>query len=580
MIKSMTGYGRAVQTFENREITVEIRSVNNRYLDCSVKLPRVFGFAEDSVKAKVKEEISRGKVDVFVSVNAAGVEEATVSLNRPVLEGYLRAMRTMVADYGVQDDISASALSALPDIFVVEKPEEDEKQNLADLTAVAAEAIAVYQTMRETEGAAMAADLSSRAETIRGLVGRVEERSPVTLAEYRTRLENKLREVLASTTIDESRILTETAIFADRIAVDEETVRLRSHIAQYRSILELDEPVGRKLDFLIQEFNREANTGLNYNPQVDLQPIFGAEGGSLKDTLAAEAGGKAEDILATDLVLCITEKAQRVGLQGEYFMSGRIDDLECAYATLYGFLQGRGEEAGRGDIWVMFDNEEVGSSSRQGAQGSLMSDVLARIEESLGVTKEQSIRARTNCLLLSADNGHAIHPNHPEKSDQKLPVNMGGGVILKYNARQTYTTSGLTGAAFTAICEKAGVPVQTFANRADVAGGSTLGNLLGLVCDPVAGLVEMPCAKRNASGVANALVSADLALSGIFSEIPFDEVVEAMYKVGKALPSTLRETALGGVATTPTALAMKEKIYGKGAAESACSGDCASCGLC
>ena len=226
-------------------------------------------------------------------------------------------------------------------------------------------------------------------------------------------------------------------------------------------------------------FNREANTGLNYNPQVDLQPIFGAEGGSLKDTLAAEAGGKAEDILATDLVLCITEKAQRVGLQGEYFMSGRIDDLECAYATLYGFLQGRGEEAGRGDIWVMFDNEEVGSSSRQGAQGSLMSDVLARIEESLGVTKEQSIRARTNCLLLSADNGHAIHPNHPEKSDQKLPVNMGGGVILKYNARQTYTTSGLTGAAFTAICEKAGVPVQTFANRADVAGGSTLGNLLG-----------------------------------------------------------------------------------------------------
>ena len=226
-------------------------------------------------------------------------------------------------------------------------------------------------------------------------------------------------------------------------------------------------------------FNREANTGLNYNPQVDLQPIFGAEGGSLKDTLAAEAGGKAEDILATDLVLCITEKAQRVGLQGEYFMSGRIDDLECAYATLYGFLQGRGEEAGRGDIWVMFDNEEVGSSSRQGAQGTLMADVLARIEESLGVTKEQSIRARTNCLLLSADNGHAIHPNHPEKSDQKLPVNMGGGVILKYNARQTYTTSGLTGAAFTAICEKAGVPVQTFANRADVAGGSTLGNLLG-----------------------------------------------------------------------------------------------------
>ena len=226
-------------------------------------------------------------------------------------------------------------------------------------------------------------------------------------------------------------------------------------------------------------FNRQANTGLNYNPQVDLQPIFGAAGGSLKQVLAEEAGVQAEDILATDLVLCITEKAQRMGLQGEYFMSGRIDDLECAYTTLWGFLQGRGEEDGRGDIWVMFDNEEVGSSSRQGAEGTLMADVLSRIEEALGVTREQSIRARTNGLLLSADNGHAIHPNHPEKSDLNLPVNMGEGIILKYNARQTYTTSGFTGAAFTAICKKAGVPVQVFANRADVAGGSTLGNLLG-----------------------------------------------------------------------------------------------------
>ena len=256
----MTGYGRACKTLHGREITVELRSVNNRFLDCSVRLPRAFSYAEDAIKQLVKDAVQRGKVDVFVSVHAAGAEEATVSLNRPVLEGYLRAMRTMVADYGVQDDISASALSALPDIFVVEKPEEDEKQNLADLTAVAAEAIAVYQTMRETEGAAMAADLSSRAETIRGLVGRVEERSPVTLAEYRTRLENKLREVLAGTTIDESRILTEAAIFADRIAVDEETVRLRSHLAQLDSLLAGGGAIGRKLDFLLQEMNREANT--------------------------------------------------------------------------------------------------------------------------------------------------------------------------------------------------------------------------------------------------------------------------------------------------------------------------------
>ena len=195
--------------------------------------------------------------------------------------------------------------------------------------------------------------------------------------------------------------------------------------------------------------------------------------------LAEEAGVQAEDILDSDLMLCTCEQAVRVGLKGEYFMSGRIDDLECAYTTLWGFLQGRGDEEGRGDIWVMFDNEEVGSSSRQGAQGTLMADVLARIEEKLGVTREQSIRACTNSLLLSADNGHATHPNHPEKSDPAHPTTLGGGVLLKSNARQTYTTSGLTGAAFSAICQKAGVPVQFASNRADVPGGSTLGNLLG-----------------------------------------------------------------------------------------------------
>ncbi len=243
-------------------------------------------------------------------------------------------------------------------------------------------------------------------------------------------------------------------------------------------------------------FNHDLNNGMKYNPQVDLQPIFGGKGGNLKEVLAAEAGVKAEDILDADLVLATREKAVRMGLNGEYFMSGRIDDLECAYTTLWGFLQGRGEEEGRGDIWVMFDNEEVGSSSRQGAQGTLMADVLARIEESMGVSREQSIRARTNSLVLSADNGHATHPNHPEKSDPANPVVMGGGVLLKYNARQTYTTSGFTGAAFTAICKKAGVPVQVFANRADVPGGSTLGNLLGhQILMPMVdiGLASWPC---------------------------------------------------------------------------------------
>lgn len=226
-------------------------------------------------------------------------------------------------------------------------------------------------------------------------------------------------------------------------------------------------------------FDRSANDGMKYNPQIELQPICGEVGGSLEDVLAEAAGVAREDIISTDLELHICEKAQRVGVNGEFFMSARIDDLECAYTSLCGFLAAESKEEGRGQIWCMFDNEEVGSSTRQGAQGTLMTDVLARIEESLGLTREQSIRARNNTLLLSADNGHARHPNHPEKSDPHNPVRMGGGVLIKYNARQSYTTSGFTGAAFEEICRKAQVPVQVFANRADVRGGGTLGNLLG-----------------------------------------------------------------------------------------------------
>ena len=224
-------------------------------------------------------------------------------------------------------------------------------------------------------------------------------------------------------------------------------------------------------------FSRDLNNGMKYNPQVDLQPIFGGKGGSLKDVLAEEAGVKAEDILDADLVLATREKAVRMGLNGEYFMSGRIDDLECAYTTLWGFLQGRGEEEGRGDIWVMFDNEEVGSSSRMGAESSYLRDVLDRILEAVPHSAQASHRAMANSFMLSADNAHATHPNFPQKSDPCAPVRLGGGVVLKYNASQKYTTNAVSGAIFRAICRKAGVPVQVFTNRADEAGGSTLGNL-------------------------------------------------------------------------------------------------------
>ena len=260
MIHSMTGYGRAVRTLNGREITVELRSVNNRFLDCSVKLPRAFSYAEDAVKQTVKASVARGKVDVFVGVNATAEENVRVSLNRPVLEGYLNALRTVVADYGVRDDISAMSLSRLPEVFVVEKPEEDEERNTADIVSVAEEALAAYNAMREREGAALAADVRAHAAVILSFVEKVEQRSPVTLLEYRTRLENKLREVLENKSIDESRIVTEAALFADKIAVDEETVRLRSHLSQLEALLSEGGAIGRKLDFLLQEMNREANT--------------------------------------------------------------------------------------------------------------------------------------------------------------------------------------------------------------------------------------------------------------------------------------------------------------------------------
>lgn len=260
MIKSMTGYGRAVQTIGGREITAEIRSVNNRYLDCNVKLPRLYAFAEDSIKSRVKAAISRGKVDVYITVNVMEDTELRISVNRPVLEGYLAAMKSIAAEYSVRDDISVTALSRLSDVFVVEKQEEDEEKVTAELLSVVDEAIEKYTAMRTTEGAALEADLRSRAATILSLVQKVEERSPVTLAEYRARLTEKMRETLQSTTIDDARILQEAAIYADRIAVDEETVRLRSHLSQLDQMLTTGGAIGRKLDFLLQELNREANT--------------------------------------------------------------------------------------------------------------------------------------------------------------------------------------------------------------------------------------------------------------------------------------------------------------------------------
>ena len=260
MIKSMTGYGRAVATVNGREFTVELRSVNNRYLDCNVKLPRALSFAEEAVKQAVKNTISRGKVDVFITLRSENSDDTKITLNTAVVEGYLKAMEQMAANYPIRNDISVSLLSRMPEAFTVEKPEVDEAQLLSDLLQVVSQALAGYDAMRTTEGKALENDLRSRGAAIEDMVSHVEAGNAQTVIDYRARLEARLKEVLASTTIDESRILTEAAIFADKVAVDEETVRLRSHIQQMYAMLTTGGAVGRKLDFLLQEMNRETNT--------------------------------------------------------------------------------------------------------------------------------------------------------------------------------------------------------------------------------------------------------------------------------------------------------------------------------
>jgi uncharacterized protein (TIGR00255 family) len=256
----MTGYGRAVETVNGRQFTVELRSVNNRYLDCTVKAPRMLSFAEEAVKQTVKNVISRGKVDIFITIHSENGVDATVTLNTAVVEGYLSAMEQMAEKYPVKNDISVSLLSKMPEVFSVEKPEVDEEQLQADLMSVLHKALENFDAMRVAEGKALENDLRSRGATIEELVGQVEKGNAQTVVDYRQRLENKIKEVLASTNIDESRILTEAAIFADKVAVDEETVRLRSHLQQMYSMLTTGGALGRKLDFLLQEMNRETNT--------------------------------------------------------------------------------------------------------------------------------------------------------------------------------------------------------------------------------------------------------------------------------------------------------------------------------
>ena len=260
MIKSMTGYGSAKGVAEGLELSIELKSVNNRFLDTAVRIPRTYLFAEEAVKAAVQRHITRGKVDVFVTIDSSKADDVVVKVNEPLLKGYLAAITETAATYGLPNDATAMSVCRFPDVLSVEKKEVDQEAMAAAIASVLEQALCEYDAMRANEGQKLHDDIASRVANILRMVGIVEQESPKTVADYKARLEQKMREVLESKTIDESRILTEAAIFADKVAVDEETVRLRSHISQMSELIESDIPVGRKLDFLVQEMNRETNT--------------------------------------------------------------------------------------------------------------------------------------------------------------------------------------------------------------------------------------------------------------------------------------------------------------------------------
>ncbi|MCD7918370.1 MAG: YicC family protein [Clostridiales bacterium] len=260
MLKSMTGYGRGELALHGRTITVEVRSVNNRYLDCNIRLPRAYACAEDGIQRAVKSAVSRGKVDVFVTVEQEAAEAVAVRVNEAMAAGYVAAFRSMTEQYHLAGEVSLDLIARMPDVVQVEKTPENLEELTEDLLAATQAALADFDAMRGREGQKLYEDLSQRLDTMEGFVAVVERRSPETVAAYRERLYARIQETLADRQIDEGRVLTEVAIFADKVAVAEETVRLTSHIAQFRTMLEGGQPIGRKLDFLIQEMNRETNT--------------------------------------------------------------------------------------------------------------------------------------------------------------------------------------------------------------------------------------------------------------------------------------------------------------------------------
>ena len=260
MVMSMTGFGRCETTVNGRQITVEMKSVNHRYFEFSCRTTRGYSFLEDKLKKYISARVARGKVDMYVSISEAEDSQVDVTINKPLAAGYVNAIRSLATEYNIPDDLSVSVLSRYSDIFQIHKEEQDEEQIFADVKVALDVALDGFLSMRQAEGEKLKQDVLSRVDTIMSIVSEIEQRSPITVAEYREKLTKRITDMLGSTDIDEQRILTEAAIFADKVAVDEETVRLRSHFEQMRTFFESGVPIGRKLDFLMQEMNRETNT--------------------------------------------------------------------------------------------------------------------------------------------------------------------------------------------------------------------------------------------------------------------------------------------------------------------------------
>lgn len=260
MLRSMTGYGRSENIIDGRHIIFEIKSVNHKFFECNARLPRSCMFLEDKLKTLVQGKISRGKVDVFLQLETLESTDTEVLVNHSLASAYVKALRELKEEYSLPDEVSLSLLARCPDLLSVRKAQEDEDALWAAVAEVAEAAIESFLEMRKSEGVRLQKDILEKAGHLEALVDEVEKITPETVAEYRERLQAKIEEMLGANHFDEQRVLTEVAVFADKVAVDEETVRLRSHIRQLRQLSESEEPVGRKIDFLVQEMNREANT--------------------------------------------------------------------------------------------------------------------------------------------------------------------------------------------------------------------------------------------------------------------------------------------------------------------------------